>query len=638
MLKNKIFVIASLSVFGFIIYSNTFRCPFQFDDTLFIVSNFDIRNPANLYDMWASYSTRFVTFLTLALNYSVGRLDVFSYHVVNLVIHISNALLVWCLALLTFRTPAVKNNKISEYSYEIAFFSALIFLCHPIQTEAVTYIWQRAASLAAFFYLLALCLYIKSRLAQYCNQSKLRAGTFYTLSLIACFFGMFSKENMVTLPAIIILYELTFLKEDRKFNWKAIAPFVLLAFLVPAMVLLTKTRDFRIAKNIIEQDPAMNYFSITQPRVIVTYIRLLFLPINQNLDYDYPVTKSLLEIPALLSMALIVSVLSAAIIFLKKYRVPAFFILWFFITLLPEASIIPMKDVIFEHRLYLPLAGFAIFIISAGYYLFGKKKRKLLAIFFILVAFLYGALTYARNAIWKDGLTLWGDTITKSPDKARPYINRGIAYTNQGSLDKAISDYDKALEISPSYAEAHNNLGFVYYKKGDMEKAITEYDKALEIRPYYTDAHNNLARAYYNKGELANAIVEYTKAIKFDPDNSMAYGNRGLIYRDLNDFSYAIYDLTKAINLDPDSSEAYSNRGIVYAENGYLDKAIADFDKAIAINPGSGEAYANRAAAYLKKHRYAESLKDAQKAETLGMRGVVANMKQAWNADIRSSE
>ncbi|MFA6321036.1 MAG: tetratricopeptide repeat protein [Candidatus Omnitrophota bacterium] len=626
-IKNKIVVITSLSVFGLIIYSNTFYCPFQFDDTLFIVSNFSIRSPLNLHDIWVSYSTRFLTFLSFLFNYSIGRLDVFSYHAVNLFIHLSNAFLVWWLAVLTFRTPAIENSKISYYSYEIAFFSSLIFLCHPVQTESVTYIWQRSASLSAFFYLLSLALYVKSRLGECNDKGAIKIKVPYTLSLLAFFLGMFTKENIVTLPIIIALYELTFLNKDKKNNWKAVLPFLLLAFLIPALLFLGNTRDFMTAKKIIEKDSIINCFSLTQPRAIVTYIRLLFIPINQNLDYDYTVTKSLLEIPALLSMGGLLSILAAAIIFLKKYRVFSFSILWFFITLLPEASIIPLRDVIFEHRMYLPLAGYAVFIASLGYYFFGKDHRKLLAVFFTIITIFYAGLTYTRNAIWKDSLTLWSDVVSKSPNKARPYINRGVAYTNLGFLDKAILDYNKALAICPSSAEAHNNLGFTYYTKGDYPKAIIEYGKALEIRPLYADAHNNLGRVYYEEGFLANAIEEYSEAIKSDPDNAMAYTNRGLAFMGLNEFLRACRDFDKAIAIDPLSFEAYSNRGIVYAESGHIDKAIADFDKAVAIRPNSGEAYTNRSIAYLRGGRHAESLKDAEEAERLGARRSANSLK-----------
>ena len=200
-MKNwtKPFVVFIIFSIGIIIYSNTFFCSFHFDDDLFITNNFAIKNIYNLHNIWQYFHGRFFTFLSLAFNYHVNGLDVFGYHFFNIAVHLVSATLVWWLTLLTFRTPAMREQKIAQQANIIALFAGLIFVSHPVQIEAVTYIWQRAASMAALFYLTSLCFYIKSRLSYENEPASNFVRFYYILSLISAVIAMFTKENTVTL-------------------------------------------------------------------------------------------------------------------------------------------------------------------------------------------------------------------------------------------------------------------------------------------------------------------------------------------------------------------------------------------------------------------------------------------------------
>jgi tetratricopeptide (TPR) repeat protein len=543
----------------------------------------------------------------------------------------------------------MKDQKIARYARPVSFFAGLVFITHPVQTEAVTYIIQRAASLAACFTLASLALYAASRL----SAGPRRGMIYYIGSLISAVMAMFTKEVAIVLPLLICLYEFSFFKTKERFGGRRALPFLLLLSIIPLTMLFTKTINVEHLQRIGESAPSLSAgrYLLTQFRVIVTYIRLLFVPLNQNFDYDYPLANTLLDLPVLASLFLLAGVFIVAVRLFRDHRLVSFGIFCFFLALLPESSVLPINDVIFEHRLYLPMAGFSLFLASGMYALFGKYNPRAMVAIFVLLIIFNSALTYARNSVWKDDLTLWNDTIRKSPHKARPYAGRGNAYGQKGDLDRAILDYNKAIENRPNYieaysnrgsayaqkgdfgralldfskaiegkpdyAEAYSNRGSVYAQKGDLDRAILDYSKVLEINPYSAEAYNGRGSAYARKGDLDRAILDCTRAIEIKPDHAGAYYNRGLAYRSKGDLDHAILDYSKVIEINPYSAEAYNGRGTAYAQKGDFDQAILDCSKAIEINPDYVEAYSNRAVMYFEKKEYAKSWEDVRRAQAL---------------------
>ncbi len=302
------------------------------------------------------------------------------YHFFNLVVHLISSCFVWWLTLLTLSTPAMKGNKITQHANVIALLVGLVFVSHPVQTGAVTYIWQRAASMMALFYLASLCLYVKSRLQP--PQHRVLRRSYYISSLMMAILAMFTKENAVTLPLMILVYEFSFFEVKENLLWKQLTPFLLTILIIPVTTLLSQSGRIQEIQRIAEAPAGISpiHYFLTQFRVIVTYIRLSFLPLNQNLDYDYPVFKSIFEWPVFFSSLFLITILAWAKCLFSKYRIVAFSIFWFFLTLLPESSFIPQNDIIFEHRLYLPLVGFSIFLVTGVYYLWGKNSLKIMGV------------------------------------------------------------------------------------------------------------------------------------------------------------------------------------------------------------------------------------------------------------------
>ncbi len=308
-------VLLLLSLLAALIYSSTFSIPFHFDDADNIVQNPQIKDLANFFDLSGS---RYVGFLSFALNYSVGGLQVFGYHLVNLIIHIANGFLVYSLVLLLFKaesqhSPLMAHDSQPTTASWIALAAALLFVAHPIQTQAVTYIVQRFASLVTLFYLLTVVCYLKWRLASSETRSRI---LWYGGAVLSTVLAMKTKENSFTLPFMILLLEGVFFQSSTRKRWLALLPFLLTLPIIP----LSHSGAMGEGEAGFAQETAEisgSDYLFTQFRVIVTYIRLLFLPIQQNLDYDYPIYHSILEPAVLLSFLFLLSIfiLSLFVIF-----------------------------------------------------------------------------------------------------------------------------------------------------------------------------------------------------------------------------------------------------------------------------------------------------------------------------------
>ena len=596
--------LAAILLLGFIIYSNSFNCSFHFDDNQNILNNVKIRDLWNVKAWWEYSPSRAIGFLTFALNYHFSQYSVWSYHLVNLSIHLINSCLVWWLTLLIFSSPALRDHPLYRQKKMIAFFTALLFVSHPLATQSVTYIIQRVASMAAMFYLLSIALYMRARLNDVKHRVKyfLFAGSF--LSAVA---AMLTKENAFTLPFAVILAELFFFRTRKiSVNFKDYRVLLLTAGLIIFILLLAY---FKSAINVfnpigphnghIYTITPVNYL-LTQFSVIVKYIQILFLPVNQMVDYDFPISNNFFEIRTLVSFLILLFLIICGVFLFKKQRVVSFGIFWFFLTLLVESSIIPIADVIFEHRTYLPSFGFFL-IFSSTIFLLFKDKYKSVAVFILLIiAGWYSWLTYERNKVWKDDLSLWGDNVTKTPNLARPYCNRGIAYGELGLFDKSVEDYSRAIEINPNFPDAYYNRGVGFGNLNQVDKAIVDYTKTVELDPSFEKAYYNRGNKYEYLKQWDKAISDYSKTIEIDPNFSSAYINRGIAYEFLKQWDNAISDCSRALEIDPNDNSAYYNRGLAYANIQQWDHAIADYTRALEIDPNFTKAYNSREIAYKK--------------------------------------
>jgi tetratricopeptide (TPR) repeat protein len=586
-------------------YSNTFSSSFHFDDDVNILKNPAIRDLSRFLD---TSGTRYVGDLSFALNYRVGRFDVFGYHLVNLAIHLANGVLVFSVASLVFRTPFAVGQRLpgatgatSPPAAWVALLAAALFLLHPAQTQAVTYIVQRYTSLVALFYLLAVACYLRWRLAE--PVGRLRHA-WYAAALVSTVLAMKTKENSFTLPLMLIVVEAAMFRSTTWRRWVPLVPFLATLPMIPLSFNAgIEQAGLGIARETLAIE--RRSYLLTQFLVIVTYLRLLLLPVRQNLDHDVPVVHSFWD-PTVVASFLGLLALGCVGVYLlvrsPRFRLVGFGIVWFFLALSVESSIIPIRDVLFEHRLYLPsvgiiLAGSVVFVDVVG-------RRPLVACLVgVLMVGMLTAATYRRNAVWKNDVTLWTDVVAKSPNKARPHDNLANAYAEAGRLDDALAEYLIALRLDPGSSETHNDLGVAYAKQGRLDDAIREYAEALRLQPNDPRVHFNLGNAYLRLDRPDDAIGEYEIALQLDPEFPDIHNNLGNAYLRQGKVDDAINEYRIALTTDPENAEIHTNLGAAYAKLTRLDDAIAEYRVALRFNPNVPDTHYNLGVAYARQQR-----------------------------------
>jgi len=362
-------------------YSNTFHVPFHFDDRPNITQNPNVQIKVFSWDrierlIKYTYkeSIRVFSYFTFALNYYFGGFNVFGYHLVNFLIHIASGIFLYAFLLLTFNLPSLKE-KYGSISYKVALFTSLIFIAHPIQTQSVTYIVQRMASMAGMFYLLSLVLYIKGRLSTGWPR------VFYFGGMVLSYLlGVFSKENVAILPLFVALYEFYFFQNldlsprGKKILLALIA--ILLVLGIFGFIIWGKRYINVIIEGYAYRTFTMSERVLTQFRIVLYYVTLLLYPhpSRLNLDYDFPISKTILDPPTtLISILIVAGFIGYSIWTAKKRPVISFCILWYFGNLVIESSIFPL-EMVYEHRLYLPAVG--PFILFSLFVVRGVEKLK----------------------------------------------------------------------------------------------------------------------------------------------------------------------------------------------------------------------------------------------------------------------
>ena len=602
---SPLFHICLITIVGILIYSNTFQVPFVFDDEASITQQHVIKNLNDFIFGGSEYRNnstynprRFIGSLTIALNYHWGGLNVTGYHIFNLAVHITTALLVYALVRLTLRTPffQVSGSDTADLKLQTSRFvpllAALLFVSHPVQTQAVTYIIQRVTSLATLLFVLSLVSYIKGRLCAETSGKpfSLRAVTWFAFALLSALAAMWTKEISFTLPFIVALFEFSFFRNSLR---KKILFFrlVLLSLVVfPLCFLGTDKPIGELISDIAEKTrlqtdmPRLDYL-FTQFRVIVTYLRLLIFPVNQNLDYDYPIYRSFFTPPVFLSFLLLLALFALAVYLfyrsktfidnstlgcadsecslaapVSRFSIPesrliSFGILWFFVTLSVESSFIPIVDIIFEHRLYLPSVGAFIAISTVAAFLLRNAPSTPVVVAAAAVVVVLAGATFARNLVWGDAVTLARDIVQKSPGIARAHYNLALALDDTGRPDEALREAAIAAKLDREDARPWNLIGTILAKKGKYDEAIEWLSLALELYPEAPYTHSNLGSVYMSKGMSDQAMEHFFNAMRLDPKNPEIYNKIGKAYSISSNTREGIAFFERAVALEPSHPE-----------------------------------------------------------------------------------
>ena len=596
-------------------YSNTLDSPFIFDDKPGITDNTTIRitdlSVESITKLLASRSPRPVANVSFALNYLFGGYQPPGYHVVNMAIHIINGILLLFFLKITLnrmREEEKKKFPTPDHIMLLAVFAPLIWIVNPLNTNSVTYLVQRMNSLAALFYLSSLLFYIKGRSLQFSSamQSNGRYPRsmpylYYGVSLLSGCLAVGSKENALILPFCILLYDLFFFREIEFTASKNIFKILVITLCSALAVFIGyfifskySGVTFTTAMNHLYslQDFTLFQRILTEFRVIIYYIGIIFLPYPSrlNLDHQYPISFSLVNpITTLICLIAIIGLVFTALIFARKERLLSFTILWFLGNLIIESSFIPLA-LIYEHRTYMPSMMLSLLL---PLLLFRNLRSKRLASGISVIIILFFSLwTYQRNAVWKDEISLWQDCVAKAPNRARPLSNLGIAFASIGDMDKAIDLYYRSLNLKQS-AEIQNNLGNALVQKGQSDEAIVHYNEALKLDPAYINAHINLGNTYAELNQLEKALYHYAEVQKKSPDDVTLLNNMGKALFKGGRLEEAEKCFRRVLQKDPENWSAYNSLGLILARQKKFPDAAACFKKAQAINPDSDFAEEN---------------------------------------------
>jgi protein O-mannosyl-transferase len=603
-------------------FSNSLTGPLIFDDVSDIVENVSIRHLWPIWDVFvvpnasgATLHGRPVVNLSLAVNYAAGGLNPLAYHLTNVLIHILAGLTLFGIVRRTLLLPSLAQ-RFNTAATPLALAIALIWSLHPLQTGAVTYVIQRYESMMGLFYLLALYAVIR------CGTSE-RPRLWAAAAVIASLLAMGCKEVAVSVPLTILLYDRAFLAGSFQEAWsQRRGLYVGLAATWAAFVVLLLFSHSRSGWAGYNLPISWIAYARSQFGVILHYLRLSFWPHPLVLDYGWPVARTAGEIlPGLILIGGLVALTICALIRWPKW---GFLGAWFFLILAPSSSIMPIADLAFEHRMYLPLAAVVTGVIAAGYFLgqwfVCRQKISLLGLqvvdisLVLCVAIALGIATFRRNIDYHSELSIWQDTVNKSPGNERAHNNIGGQLFHCQQIDDAMAHYQQALNIRPEYADAHNNLGLALHARGQLDEAIAQYQKAIEIKPDYADAHYYLGNAQVSRGRVDEAIAHYQKALKIRPDHVDAHNNLGTALAGRGQIDEAIAHYQKALIIRPDYADAYYNLGNAQVSLGRPDEAIAQYQKALKINPDYAEAHSNLGAVMAQQGKLTEAIAHFQKA------------------------
>ena len=613
--RRAVFAICLLAI---IIYSNSLNCAFVFDDQPHITENAFIRLTQLSFEKLSAaafkspHVNRPVANVSFAVNYYFGKYNTAGYHVVNILIHLINGILVYIFSWLTLKQAGIaapQHSRSPQFSTAyISLFAALIFIAHPLQVQSVTYIVQRMNSMAVMFYLLSLIFYVRGR----STLIRWKRWTQWAGCLLCWFLALGSKEIAATLPLVLLLYEWYFfqnLSKDRlKQNLIYCIGLVVLLGLTAYMFLGSNPLD-HIAGSYTQRDFTLEERILTQFRVLVVYLSLFFYPhpLRLNLLHHITTSHSLLDpVSTLFSMLFLVFLLGLAVGIAKKQRLVSFCILWFFIHLMIESSIIGL-EIIFEHRLYLPMVGLAM---MTAYLFFQRLSAYRTWVFIVSAAVIVslGTATYFRNKVWQDPITLWYDVISKNPLSSRAQYNLGSDLGRQGNLKEAIEHLSEALRLKPDYTKAHNNLGLALFKQGNLDQAANHFFAALRIQPGNSAAHYNLGLVMEEKGHIEVAVNHYLEALRINPDFAEAHNNLGIALQAQGRLKEAVYHLSAALRIRPDYAEAHHNMGSALEMQGNVKKAIDHYFAALKVRTDDVRTYNNLGVALTRQGMLKEAV------------------------------
>jgi tetratricopeptide (TPR) repeat protein len=579
---NSIFILLVVIV-SFGVYANALFNGFVFDDIQLIVNNDAIKSykyipeifTGNLWGLLgrASNYYRPLPPLIYMVIYSLFGTKPWAFHLINIVLHTGTSILVF----LILRSLLAQYHERSSITVQTAsLIAALLFAVHPIHTEAVSWIAGIMDVSCAFFALLSFYFYVSS-------ETSPTSITVYLLSLVSFFLAALSKEPALTLPIIIVIYSLTFLKQTTRTIYNALtrcAPYFLVlgVYLLMRLYALKGLAPLETSSGLTAYQGAINVVYI-----FAQYVGKLLVPVQLNVLYYLHPISSIWNVKGLISLLLTLIFIGCASLCFRKNKVAFLGFIFVVLPLVPvlylPALIQKIEYAMADRYLYFSSFGFVILIaVLFAAFDIGNRKGVIVAVSAVIVVF--SIMTFSRNYVWKSNVTLWSDSVQKSPESAFAHENLGYALFYEGRAEEGKEELRTALALDPGILDAILNAGIAYSAKGLINNALFAFQRVILLRPDSVEGHYNLGVAYNNKGLLNQAIEQYRAVLRMKPDHVDAHVNLGIAYGQKGLIDQAIEHLETAVRLNAADPFAHHNLANAYRIKGLPGKAQEHLQKA----------------------------------------------------------
>ncbi|RJP42089.1 MAG: hypothetical protein C4548_08415 [Desulfobacteraceae bacterium] len=540
--------------------------------------------------------------LTFALNWFMGKDDPFGYHVVNLAGHVLTA---WILYQLVFQLISVPMSKAATESGKkssgnivsepesMAFLAAILWAANPIQTQAVTYIVQRMAIMAAFFYFLGMYAYVKARL----SRPLIRRASFAGLCLFCYLGGIGSKENAILLPVSLGLVEWIFFHKARLGIFtqpKTLITLLGVFFVSLVTVFLTfyfsngRVFDFFLNGYDVRSFTMLER-ALTQPRIILEYLSLIFLPLPDRLSIVHDVTlSSSLVYPwtTLPSIILVFGAITGAVFYARRYPYLCFAVLFYFLNHMVESTILPL-ELVFEHRNYLPSA-FLFLPVATGFYhvltrlqQFNKTGQTAWIGLMTCVIVGLGVFTYERNKAWATPELLWRDAVVKAPQNSRPYIFLGVElawrqHASESNFRHALVLFKHSLALEmhrkTDRAKTLGNMAWVYFFQRKDDKAVDTFQQAILEFPDFDKNRRDMIAPLMRLGRVDEAEYQARFLVTKFPGNPEYLNILGIVLLWQENYESATACFQAAMRFEPKiNGNLLFHLGAALTRAGYLE-------------------------------------------------------------------
>ena len=602
-ISARVKALALICVCGIIIYFATVHSPFIYDDAHAIEDNPYIKNLSKFQQMVGVQNifNRSILLFTFSVNHAIGQLDVFGYHLINLMLHLCVGIMLY---FLTMELLTIENPALTPTFQRLPLAVSLIHIFNPINVESVTYLSSRSSVLVTLFYLLSFYLFI--RFVNSKEKKKKWKNIHYPIVILFLFYlGLGTKEIIVTLPIIAVLY--LWVHSSTK-NFHKFLP-ELAVILIPLIIYLLYRYVQMGNLLVIKTDPYSymidrSLYILTQIKVVISYyfVKLIF-PINLNFEPDIKLVSGFLDWEWVVS--LIIGVCIAIGIFYQKSILLKCAFIWALITILPTSSIIPLKQIATEHRTYLP--GLGINMGLGILFLRGVSHRKLIPPTLFIFLVIYGLLAMKRSLDYRSEINLWQDTVRKSPYKSMVHNNMGTAYLSKERLKEARKSFEVSSALSPSSTDPYINMGHIDARNKEWDKAKLKYDLALKLGA-------NRSQVFFNSGLMrlklnkpAEALPFLLEAIKIKNHRPLYHQELGNAFRMLKQYDSALKSYRKVLELEPNYVEAQNNIGVIFWNLKILDKAELEFKKALVMKDKT-KIHNNLANLYIAKKQFSKAI------------------------------